>query len=112
MSTPEGTSTPESDANGLAPFRARLDCLDGEITQLLGQRFDICREVAIYKRANAIPMMQPDRIEEVRARYIARGAELQLPADFTTGLFDLLIGASCELEDEIIDAPAGSVEGD
>lgn len=57
-------------------------------------------------------MMQPDRIEQVRARYLARGAELQLPADFTIGLFDLLIGASCELEDQIIDAPPGSVEGD
>ena len=28
-------------------------------------------------------MMQPSRVDEVRARYLARGAEVDLPADFT-----------------------------
>ena len=91
--------------SGLEPFRRRLDTLDEEITRLFGARFDIIREVASYKRANAIPMMQPDRIAEVRARYLARGAELEIPPDFTASLFELLIAASCKLEDELIDAP-------
>jgi chorismate mutase len=91
--------------SGLEPFRRRLDVLDEELTRLLGARFDIIREVASYKRANDIPMMQPDRITEIRARYLARGAELEIPPDFTASLFDLLIAASCKLEDELIDAP-------
>ena len=41
-------------------------------------------------------MMQPDRVEEVRARYLARGAEADLPADFTGDLFELLIAATCK----------------
>jgi 4-amino-4-deoxychorismate mutase len=89
----------------LESFRRRLDGLDDEITRLLGERFDIIREVASYKRANAIPMMQPDRVAEVSARYLARGADLDIPPDFTASLFDLLIAASCKLEDELIDAP-------
>lgn len=36
--------------------------------------------------------------------YIARGEARDSP-EFTAGLFDLLITASCKLEDEIIDAP-------
>jgi hypothetical protein len=55
-------------------------------------------------------MMQPDRVAEVRARYLARGAEVELPADFTVELFDLLIGATCKLEDELMEgarAPEG-----
>jgi 4-amino-4-deoxychorismate mutase len=86
----------------LEPFRRRLDVLDDEIARLLGERFGVCREVALFKRDHDIPMMQPDRVEQVRSRYLARGAEVQLPADFTAALFELLIGATCRMEDELI----------
>jgi chorismate mutase len=89
-------------ANGLEPFRRRLDTIDDEIARLLGERFEICREVALYKSAHEIPMMQPNRVEEVRARYLARGAEAKLPAEFTGDLFDLLISATCKEEDELM----------
>jgi chorismate mutase len=89
---------------GLEPFRRRLDTIDDEIARLLGERFEICREVALYKSAHGIAMMQPDRVEEVRARYLARGAEADLPADFTGDLFDLLIAATCREEDELMAA--------
>jgi chorismate mutase len=94
--------------NGLGPFRNRLDLLDGEIARLLGERFEVCREVAHHKREHDIPMMQPERVVEVRERYLARGAEVNLPADFVEALFELLIGATCKMEDELIDAPAGT----
>jgi chorismate mutase len=93
-----------SSATGLEPYRRRLDELDGEIAGGLGERFAICREIALYKREHDIPMMQPDRVAEVRSRYLARGAEVQLPADFTASLFELLIAATCRMEDELIAA--------
>jgi 4-amino-4-deoxychorismate mutase len=93
--------------SGLEPFRRRLDAIDEQIARLLGERFEICREIALYKSAHAIPMMQPGRVAEVRARYLARGAEAKLPVDFTAALFELLIGATCKLEDELIAAQAG-----
>jgi chorismate mutase len=86
----------------LEPFRRRLDVLDDEIARLLGERFGICREIALFKRDHDIPMMQPGRVEQVRSRDLARGAEAQLPADFTAELFELLIGATCRMEDELI----------
>jgi 4-amino-4-deoxychorismate mutase len=95
----------------LTPFRERLDVLDDQIARLLGERFDICREVALYKREHGIAMMQPDRVAEVRARYLARGQEVKLPRDFTEELFDLLIGATCKLEDALIDAPTTLEDG-
>jgi 4-amino-4-deoxychorismate mutase len=90
--------------SGLEPFRRRLDGLDDEIARLLGERFEICREVALYKSIHGIPMMQPDRVEEVRGRYLARGAEAGLPADFSGDLFDLLIAATCREEDRLMAA--------
>ncbi|MDX6636239.1 MAG: hypothetical protein QOF06_2442 [Solirubrobacterales bacterium] len=91
-----------SDA-GLEPFRRRLDEIDDEIAKLFGERLQICREVAVYKSEHGIPMMQPDRVNVVRERYLARGAEHDLPAQFSGDLFELLIGTTCRLEDELMD---------
>jgi chorismate mutase len=97
--------------NGLGRFRERLDPIDEEIARLLGERFEICREVAAYKNERGIPMMQPARVAEVRARYLARGADVNLPEDFTAALFELLIGATCKLEDELMDGASAVAEG-
>jgi chorismate mutase-like protein len=96
--------------SGLEPFRRRLDAIDDQIAGLLGERFDICREVAVYKSEHEIPMMQPDRVKEVRARYLARGSEAGLPEDFTADLFDLLIAATCRAEDELMERLAAGTE--
>ena len=96
---------------GLEPFRRRLDEIDDGIAQLLGERFQICREVAAYKSEHEIPMMQPDRVAIVRQRYLDRGAAVNLPAEFSGDLFELLIAATCKLEDELMAEPApGSLQ--
>jgi chorismate mutase len=101
---PEHVLTPaeQAVADGLAPFRARLDQIDAQLVELLGERFQICREVAVHKAENEIDMMQPGRVEIVRARYLQHGAEVDLPADFTAGFFDLTIDATCRAEDELM----------
>lgn len=96
--------------NGLEPHRRRLDGLDDEIARLLGERFEVCREIARYKRANEIPMMQPHRVDAVRERYLQRGAEAKLPPQFSAQLFEILIAATCKEEDELmaaLDASSG-----
>ena len=95
---------PGYDMSGLEPFRVRLDELDEQIVGLLGERFEICAEVAEYKSEHDIPMMQPDRVEQVRARYLARGEQAGLPAEFTGKLFEVLIAATCAMEDELMAA--------
>lgn len=98
-------------SEGLEPYRRRLDGLDDEIARLLGERFDVCREIARYKREHEIPMMQPHRVEAVRERYLARGEEAKLPADFAADLFELLIAATCKEEDELMAALDASPQG-
>lgn len=90
--------------SGLEPYRRRLDVLDEQIARRLGERFQVCREIALYKRTHGIPMLQPERVAQVRKRYMARGADVNLPCDFTAELFELLIAATCRLEDELIGA--------
>ncbi|HYH52714.1 MAG TPA: chorismate mutase [Solirubrobacterales bacterium] len=90
-------------AAGLEPFRQRLDAIDDQIAKLLGERLEICREVAAYKSEHEIPMMQPERVRIVRENYLRRGAEHDLPEQFSSDLFDLLIATTCRLEDELMD---------
>ena len=100
-------------SEGLEPFRRRLDGIDDQIARLLGERLEICREVAVYKSEHGIPMMQPERVKIVRDRYLARGAEHDLPQEFSSDLFDLLIATTCRLEDELMDElAAGNGERD
>lgn len=98
-------------ANGLEPFRRRLDEIDEAIAKLLGERLDICREVAVYKSEHEIPMMQPDRVKIVRERYLSRGTEAGLPEDFSADLFELLIATTCRLEDELMEKLAAQDGG-
>jgi chorismate mutase len=97
--------------NGLEPFRRRLDEIDDQVAKLLGERLQICREVAVYKSEHEIPMMQPHRVKAVRERYLARGAEVDLPEEFTSDLFELLIATTCRLEDELMDELAAQNGG-
>lgn len=98
-------------AEGLEPFRRRLDGIDEQIAGLLGERLDVCREVAVYKSKHGIPMMQPERVKVVRQRYLDRGAEAGLPQEFSSDLFDLLIATTCRLEDELMDELAAADGG-
>jgi chorismate mutase-like protein len=111
MSTEERTAPAEhaltpaeqAVAGGLAPYRARLDEIDSTLVDLLGERFQICREVAVHKAEHEIEMMQPGRVQIVRSRYLRHGAEVDLPGDFTAGFFDLMIDATCRAEDELME---------
>jgi 4-amino-4-deoxychorismate mutase len=103
-----GDVASSSGADGLASFRARLDAIDDAIARLFGQRFETCREIAQYKSEHDISMMQPGRVEDVRARYSWRGSEAGVPADFSAALFELVIAATCKMEDELIDGAAAA----
>ena len=88
---------------GLALFRDRINRLDAQLMDTLGQRLAVCEEVAHYKRAHGIPMMQPERVEEVKERCSALGAEKGLRPEFVRELYGQIIGEACILEDKIID---------
>ncbi len=94
---------------GLEPFRIKINELDNQITLLLAQRFQVCADVAIYKSAHGIPMMQPDRVEAVKKRCAEMGVANGLRARFVSDLYGRIIQEACDLEDEIID---GKVTGE
>jgi len=89
---------------GLEEFRARLNVIDEELVKQLGERIQICREVAHYKRENDVPMMQSTRVEMVKERSASLAVNHNLDPDFVRNLCAMIIRETCRIENEIIDA--------
>jgi 4-amino-4-deoxychorismate mutase len=87
----------------LDQFRQEIDILDTQIIEALGKRFEVCRQVAHFKKAENIPMMQPGRVEEVKKSRQGMGLRHSIDADFMLNLYSLIIQESCRIEDEIME---------
>jgi methylmalonyl-CoA epimerase len=86
----------------LASFRERIDRVDEQLLSALAERTAICREVAEHKREQGIPMMQPDRVTEVEARWAELAAERGLDADFARSLARAIVAESCRIEGMLV----------
>ncbi len=49
----------------LQSFRNEIDTIDGKLIELLWQRFDYVRKVAVFKKENKMPVLQSNRWQEV-----------------------------------------------
>jgi len=96
----------------LQQFRRELDELDEQLLDVLSRRLAICREVAAYKAESGIPMMQEQRVAEVKARAAERGHGRGLRREFVLAIYELVIDEACQIEDEIMrdiqGGPAGA----
>lgn len=83
--------------------RERLDELDTTLIAVLGERMGLCARIAELKHRGQIPMMQPGRLQHVRAKSVSEGRSQGLDEAFVHRLIDVITEESCRLEDEIID---------
>ena len=86
----------------LAKYRSMLNSIDEQIITLLGQRYAICRNVAKHKKEQQIPMMQHDRVNEVKERCADLALKQQINPDFVRELYGLIIDEACRIEESII----------
>ncbi len=96
-----GTST---QASTLAAFRERIDRVDEQLLSALAERTAICREVAEHKREQGIPMMQPDRVAAVEARWAELAGERGLDQDFARSLARAVVAENCRVEGTMMSA--------
>jgi len=88
----------------LAQFRQEIDSLDEQLVTLLAQRFDVVRRVAEYKAATDTPMMQPDRVAQVRERWSAVALEHGCAPENVLPILDRLFERMFAYEDTLIEA--------
>ena len=88
--------------NSLKNFRTEINKIDAQIIKLLATRCIICEEVAIYKKAHNISMMQPERIKEVINKSIKLGKDYNISEEFIDKIFTTIINYSCVIEDKLM----------
>lgn len=102
------TKIPESDVRArdidaaLEECRRRLDRLDTALIKVIAERMQLCAQIAQLKRVGKIPMMQPHRLQHVRAKSISEGRMQGLDEGFVERLIGVITQESCRLEDLII----------
>ena len=94
-------------ANELEQLRSELDALDAELLDTLRDRIRCCVRIAEVKRRDAVPMMQPHRIAVVQERAAAYAGANGLDAGFLRRLYELIIGETCRVEDQVIGTGVG-----
>jgi chorismate mutase len=93
----------------LAGHRRAIDEIDDSLMKLLGERFEICRQVAEVKTRAGLPMMQPARIDEVLERIERLARQHDVDPQFARLLYRAIIDEMCRIEDELMGAvPNGS----
>jgi chorismate mutase len=88
--------------NQLELFRKEIDVIDENIIKLLTARYKICKQVAIYKKKQNIPMMQPGRIKSMMNRLVIIARDNNISEKAIQGIFSAIINYSCELEDQVM----------
>lgn len=78
----EETTDDEDFLENLETLRQRIDQLDNELYAVLGRRMEIVDKIGDYKRRNNISILQPTRWNEILETAVAKGAKVDLSAEF------------------------------
>lgn len=87
----------------LKPLRIKIDLLDDQLVKLLVEREKIVREVAEVKEKEGIPVVIPDRIEQVINQAGEKAQAEGGNAHYARQIYKRIIELSCDLENNLID---------
>ncbi len=96
----------------LNEIRQEINEIDEKLTELFRRRMDCARDVAEYKKANDIPILNAEREREVLDRVQERGGEYGLPArllytdimELSRALQHTIVGSGSELRRQLAEA--------
>ena len=83
----EDVNSPEYHA-ALEALRNKINNLDDELMQILGQRMLVAEQIGQYKKENNITVLQTSRYNEILERAFVKGEKLGLSNEFVTKYFD------------------------
>ena len=96
----------------LNEIRQEINEIDEKLTELFRRRMDCARDVAEYKKANDIPILNAEREREVLDRVQERGGEYGLPArllytdimELSRALQHTIVGSGSEMRRQLAEA--------
>ncbi len=90
----------------LKELRKKIDQIDINIVEFLDERAKIVKEIGEYKKANNIPIYQPEREKEVKALVISKSKK-EFPVAALLQIFTEIVSAARALEKPIVVAYLG-----
>jgi len=87
--------------NPLTSYRQQIDTIDESLIKLLGERFQVVKQVGVYKKEHDLPPLQPDRWIEVLRTRTAWAVENGLSPEFVERLWNELHGYALEEEERV-----------
>jgi len=91
----------ENKGNVLQVNRKKIDSLDHQLMELIGERERAVREIGVYKAKNNIAPLQADRFKQVLEKSIESGKKEGLSAVFVTEMMNAIHRESLRIEEEI-----------
>lgn len=88
----------------LASLREKIDKIDDQIFQKLGERMKIVSQIGEYKRDNNVTILQVSRWDEILQKRTAYGSALSLEKDFTEKVLELIHSESIRKQTAIMNA--------
>jgi chorismate mutase len=74
--------------SALEQLRERINQIDDELLQLLGQRMKIADQIGTYKKNNQVTILQTNRWNQILERAMNKGEKLGLSREFIVKYFD------------------------
>ena len=72
----------------LTIFRDKINQLDKQLIQLLGERMEAARAIGAYKLTHKMEVVQSNRFNEVLQQAINNGKAVQLSEEFIRALYE------------------------
>ncbi|MFA7253336.1 MAG: chorismate mutase [Patescibacteria group bacterium] len=76
--------------NEIENLRGKIDQIDGQILELLSDRFACAKKIGEFKKKNGLPILDQDRWQELIADRMEFAKKIQLPEGFLEELLELI----------------------
>ena len=86
----------------LTSLRHQIDELDDQLLELLAKRMRVSKEIAEFKKANNMPVLQTGRYDEIFTKRIKQGSELGMSEEFLKVMLEAIHEESVRTQLELI----------
>lgn len=74
----------------LSELRKQIDEIDMDLMEMLAKRMRVAKEIGIYKREHAMPILQTERYDEIIKKRMEAGSAMNLDGEFTKTIFEAI----------------------
>lgn len=74
----------------LSELRKQIDEIDMDLMEMLAKRMRVAKEIGIYKREHAMPILQTERYDEIIKKRMETGSAMNLDGEFIKTIFEAI----------------------